>query len=1390
MRPDTQHAPTQSTAARAALGLLALLLSLFVLAPAANASKQAIDFFGGSGAEGGKFGTNMAGVAVNNSGAGPANAGDVYALDPEHNRVERFGRDDNGTPANTGDDTYFFISTWGAAAGNGSLSLSSGDHVTPAIALDQDTGELYVSDNENNRINVYTGDGAFLRSFGYDVVQSGPDDNGTGYEVCIAANGDVCKAGLRGSGAGQAGTLTEHSGAEGIAVSAPDGNPATGTVFLADAGNRRVDTYSLDGSSPSSFGSTAQFPFDPVLGSFTHVQPTAVAVDSRGIVYIGAGGVSTLEGNGDFQIERYDSQNANGGGVGFLAPIRSPQREIQILAEEATAGTFRLTFGGKTTTDLPYNAGVEEVRAALEALSSVGAGNVIVQQFRKENLAGEAIELRIVEFRNALDETDLEQLTVSNGTTPLTSSIPVVTEFNGHPGLAPKKPVRALAVDPDEDGAGPETDVLYAEREKAIQQFGPLNSPGLTAPPSAVDDTHGTSALQGVVSGLAIEPSTGRLYAASSNGQAGPGVYVLDNASPTPPTGTLDSIDNVTAKSADLHATIDPNGPPTTRYHFEYSTDGSNWTSLPEVLLGTQEAPQAITEHLEPLPIGLEAKTTYHVRLVFGRKFATPTTTSELTFTTNPSPPLAETDGAPVRTTTTAQLNGRVTPLGTATTYHFEYGIDESYGQNTPSMPAGSGQQAELAGEEIEGLTPDTTYHYRLVASNGVGSPVMGADMTVHTRASDALPNQDDKFPGPPGSDRAWEQVSIAESSGSPVSLFAPFAFSDDGNRAVYSIAGGTPISSSGNFLSSYFAERTPSGWQTSLISPPRDQLVGSAWIFLYGPDDLSRVVSVDVGNDSGAEEKEIWRMGPGLSPALLLRAAPSAVQINHLGTSADGSRTVAALQSGNPLDPAYPAAAEQENLYDVSSASPHLVSLLPGNLVSPCGAHLGGGVDIPGSNWISADGSLVYFESSPSKPCAGSGNAGSQLYVREVEAAQTKLISGPPLSGPDCGGSFIKGIPGVAFFATSSRLDPADSEPASCAGPDNDVYRYDLSDGSLKCITCVIPGFGVGVEGTDPSHIAVSDDGSRVYFTSQKRLVPGAPPDGQSAIYRVDVQSGDLAYVAPSSDSIGTASSAAEIDAEGSALVFSSSLTFLNPLGGAADNAGTTQYYRYSDTDGSLVCATCPQDGSAPAGQLAAGGLHRPGTSVGANQRALSADGQTFAFITPSRLVGADQNTPGPGHNVASGTDVYEWRDGRQLLVTDGLSNWPESPIGVARPDLQGISPSGRDVYFAATAAYTPDAPDALLRLYDARIGGGISFPQPPPPCPLEVCQGTPRGAPEEQEPASRNFQGLGNPAPESKGRKCPKGKRKVKSRGKVRCVAPRKPNHHRANRNRRASR
>jgi len=56
------------------------------------------------------------------------------------------------------------------------------------------------------------------------------------------------------------------------------------------------------------------------------------------------------------------------------------QNDVKTLTVTGTptGGSFRLAFAGQVTAAIAYNAAVADVQAALEALSTIGAGNVVV----------------------------------------------------------------------------------------------------------------------------------------------------------------------------------------------------------------------------------------------------------------------------------------------------------------------------------------------------------------------------------------------------------------------------------------------------------------------------------------------------------------------------------------------------------------------------------------------------------------------------------------------------------------------------------------------------------------------------------------------------------------------------------------------------------------------------------------------------------------------------------------------------------------------------------------------------------------------------------------------------------------------------------------------------
>ena len=72
-------------------------------------------------------------------------------------------------------------------------------------------------------------------------------------------------------------------------------------------------------------------------------------------------------------------------------------------------------------------------------------------------------------------------------------------------------------------------------------------------------------------------------------------------------------------------------------------------------------------------------------------------------------------------TTTTATFGGEVNPGGIPTNYRFQYGTTPSYGSETTAASAGAVRTPVAVSQSVAGLTPGTTYHWRLVASSAAG---------------------------------------------------------------------------------------------------------------------------------------------------------------------------------------------------------------------------------------------------------------------------------------------------------------------------------------------------------------------------------------------------------------------------------------------------------------------------------------------------------------------------------------------------------------------------------------------------------------------------------------------------------------------------------------------
>jgi hypothetical protein len=106
---------------------------------------------------------------------------------------------------------------------------------------------------------------------------------------------------------------------------------------------------------------------------------------------------------------------------------------------------------------------------------------------------------------------------------------------------------------------------------------------------------------------------------------------------------------------------------------------------------------------------------------------------ADRTFTTDKlPPPVAVTLKPREVTATSAKLAGGINPKGQATSYYFQYGTTGAFGSQTPTAGVAAGNKRVNVLVSIARLKPDTTYHFRVVASNPAGTST-GNDTTFTT---------------------------------------------------------------------------------------------------------------------------------------------------------------------------------------------------------------------------------------------------------------------------------------------------------------------------------------------------------------------------------------------------------------------------------------------------------------------------------------------------------------------------------------------------------------------------------------------------------------------------------------------------------------------------------
>jgi hypothetical protein len=206
------------------------------------------------------------------------------------------------------------------------------------------------------------------------------------------------------------------------------------------------------------------------------------------------------------------------------------------------------------------------------------------------------------------------------------------------------------------------------------------------------------------------------------------GANVAFSTPATAPGVTTSAASSIGATNATLNASVSANGA-TTQFYFQYGST-TNYGSSTSPINISSTASGALSVQVN----GLSPATTYQYRAVasnsLGAAFG-----NNLTFTTANAKPSVTTLAASNLGTNAASFNASVNPNGAATTYYFEYGPTTSYGTRMATNTLSAGNTLQSLSLTATGLAVATSYHYRIQASNSLGTST-GADVVFLTSAA------------------------------------------------------------------------------------------------------------------------------------------------------------------------------------------------------------------------------------------------------------------------------------------------------------------------------------------------------------------------------------------------------------------------------------------------------------------------------------------------------------------------------------------------------------------------------------------------------------------------------------------------------------------------------
>ncbi len=437
---------------------------------------------------------------------------------------------------------------------------------------------------------------------------------------------------------------------------------------------------------------------------------------------------------------------------------------------------------------------------------------------------------------------------------------------------------------------------------------------------------------------------------------------------------------NVTAVTATLQASVNPEYAET-YYYFEYgptATYGSTSPAPPGTRIGESGLPRSA----EAAVSGLSPGVTYHFRVVAMNPNGT-TNGPDQTFTTGtPQAPVVESGGESAANviTTAADLTAEIATGYLETDYQVEYGITPEYGLRAPTpeatLAAAGGTQRVVV--HVESLQPNTTYYFRLVATNALGTVTASAATFTTYPPGEAFSLPDN---------RVYELVSPPNKNGGEVGgeqeawALPPSALGESsasGGAITYASFTSFGDAQSAELATQYLSTRGPSGWTTHGISPPAAPANNfslevekfriftselTAWVFAWPHPPLTEGAPPEI--------ESLFRGETGSGAYQLINdgtprdAGSKSYSVEMVGASSDLRHVV--FEADEAFTTGAPTGAW--SVYEWTPGAPlRLVSVLPGpGEVAAASAHGAGGEGnfnrgnmLP--NLVSADGSRIFW--------------------------------------------------------------------------------------------------------------------------------------------------------------------------------------------------------------------------------------------------------------------------------------------------------------------------------------------------------------------------------------------------------------------------------------------